>query len=342
MGLVLANLIENIYLRAGVILLLCFLVAKLALLFFKKFIPSIIEKSKVKKKVVLKLETPIFMIIILAGVELAVRQVNSSMLSFYHLIDSIIIFVIAYIFVGLINILLDNWHKLHENHYHRAYHAELLPLIKSLSRLTLYGVAFVLTLQIWGIQVAALLASLGVIGVVLGFAFQDSFKNIFGGISLTLDDSIRKGDVIKLDSGEIGEVLEINLRSTKIQTFDNDTLIVPNGLLANSKFRNYAQPTPEIRIVIPVSVAYGSDVKKVKEVLLSTIKDREDILLLPPRDVRFVKMNDFSLDFDFVFYISDYHNRLTMIDEITTASYNALRNAGIEIPFPTRTVYNKN
>lgn len=335
------DLISNIYLRALIILILYLIIAKLSLLFFKKLVPHLIKKAKLRKKVNLNLETPVFLIIVLAGVEIAARQVNSSITSFYHLLDSVIIFIIAYIFVGLINILLDGWQKINEDHYHKEYHAELLPLIKSLSRLTLYGIALILSLQIWGVKVATLLASLGVIGVVLGFAFQDSFKNIFGGLSLTFDNSIRKGDVIKLDSGEIGEVMEINLRSTKIQTFDNDTLIVPNGLLANSKFRNYAQPTPEIRIKIPVSVAYGSDVKKVKKVLLDTIKDREDILALPPRDVRFVKMSDFSLDFDFVFYISDYHNRLTMIDEITTASYNALREAGIEIPFPTRTVYNK-
>ena len=224
---------------------------------------------------------------------------------------------------------------------HNEYHAELIPLLKSLSRIVLYSIALIMSLQLWGVKIAGLVASLGVIGVVLGFAFQDSFKNIFGGLALTIDDSIRKGDVIKLDSGEIGEVMEINLRSTRIQTYDNDILIIPNSVLANSKFRNYAQPTPEIRIKIPIGVAYGSDVAKVKRVLLNTIKDREDILLLPSRDVRFVEMGDFALKFDFVFYISDYHNRLAMIDEITTASYNALQESNIEIPFPTRTVYNK-
>lgn len=333
------DLAGNAYLKAFLIVVACIVIAKMALLFFKKVLENLVKKSKVKKSVVLKIETPIILVIILAGVELAIREVATSTTLLENLIDSAIVFIIAYMFVGIISIVIKYWAKAHKDHQHNEFHGEILPLIKSLSRILLLGIATIITLQIWGVQVGALLASLGVIGIILGFAFQDSMKNIFGGISLTTDNSINKGDVIKLDSGEVGEVVEINLRSTKIKTFDDDFLIVPNGLLSNSKFHNYAQPSPVVRVLIPINVAYGSDVNKVKEILLSTIKDREDVLLLPRRDVRLMKLDEYSLKFDFIFFISDYHNRFTMIDQITTAAYDALRENNVEIPFPTRIIH---
>lgn len=342
MGWAIDILVGNIYLKAFLILITCIIIAKFTFVVFKLIVYHMLKKSKLKQSVVLKIETPIIVVIILAGFELAIQAITNSTNLFENFIDSVIIFVIAYMFIAVIKTIITYWAKAHNNkHKHKEFHGEMLPLIKSLSKILLLGIATLMTLQIWGVQVGALLASLGIMGIILGFAFQDSLKNIFGGISLTTDNSLNKGDIIKLDSGEVGEVIEITLRSTKIKTFDDDFLIVPNGQLSNSTFHNYAQPTPTVRITIPINVAYGSDVKKVKEVLLETIKGREDILLLPPRDVRFMKMDDYSLKFDFIFFISNYPNRFTMIDEVTTLAYDALRNNNIEIPFPTRTIYSK-
>lgn len=342
MGWELDFLVGNIYLKAFLILLTCVIIAKFTYVAFNLIVKRMLKKSKLKKSVVLKIETPIIVVIILAGFELAIRAISTSTNLFKNFIDSVIIFVIAYMFIAVVKTIITYWAKAYNNeHKHKEFHGEMLPLIKSLSKILLLGIATLMTLQVWGVKVGALLASLGIAGIILGFAFQDSLKNIFGGISLTTDNSLNKGDVIKLESGEVGEVVEITLRSTKIKTFDDDFLIVPNGQLSNSAFHNYAQPTPTVRVTIPINVSYGSDVKKVKEILLDTIRDREDILLLPPRDVRFVLMDDYSLKFDFIFFISDYRNRFTIIDEVTTLAYNALRENNIEIPFPTRTIYSK-
>ncbi|MCF7799333.1 mechanosensitive ion channel family protein [Candidatus Woesearchaeota archaeon] len=336
-------IVGNKYWHALAIFIIALLFAELLVLFFKKVVDKIVKKTKSKadNRIVMRIETPIIALIILVGFQFALRKIITSVDIFENIVNTIIILIITYIFTKIINILLEFWRKsrLEDIQAHDQFHEEMLPLMKSLTAILLTLVAIMVVLQMWGVQVGALLASVGVIGVILGFAFQDTMKNIFGGIALISDGSIHKHDVIRLETGEAGEVVEMTLRSTKIKTFDNDYLLIPNGMLTNSRFINYAQPTHTIRVVLPISVAYGSDVTQVKEVLLSVLKGRTDILKYPKREARFMKMGEYALEFDFLFYISDYKNKFTMIDQITTESYNALQAAGIEIPFPTRTIY---
>jgi small-conductance mechanosensitive channel len=334
-------LAEYAILRFLLTLLIVFISASTILFLFKKVIQKNLERAHkyLQERIVIRIETPIVLIIVLAGSEIALREILLGTLGLKNVVDSLIVAVIAYIFIQVMDILIDYWEEIHESANHEFVHGEMLPLVRSVGKIIIVLIALVLVLQMWGVEVGALVASVGVLGIILGFAFQDTMKNIFGGITLSMDQSISKGDVIKLDTGETGEVLETNFRSTKIKTFDNDTLIIPNGLLANIKFHNYAQPTNTIRVNLPIHVAYGSDVKLVRKVLLSCIQNNENILQLPRREVRFMAMGDYSLDFDFIFFISNYHDRLHMIDVVTEKAYHALTEAGISIPFPTRRLY---
>lgn len=326
--------------QALVILLIALLFAKAVLFLFKHVFERMARKTKgdVDEKIVMRVETPIIIIIVLIGVQLALREVlSTSVYLFENLINTIILFVITYMFIGVSNILFDYYAKAKEKD--KMFHHEFLPLVRSLTKILLVLVAVIIGLQLWGVQVAALVASIGIIGIVLGFAFKDTMSNIFGGIALVSDNSLHKGDILKLDTGEVGEVVEVNLRSTKIKTFDHDYLIVPNGVLANKPFHNLAEPSPVLRVLIPVSVAYGSDVNKVKKVLYKLIEENENILDLPKPSVRFMKMGEYSLDFDFLFYIADYRHKFDMIDQMTTEAYETLAKNNIEIPFPARTIY---
>ncbi len=336
-------IIGNKYWHALAIILLAIILSELLMLFFKKVVERIAKKTRTKEdnKIVMRIESPIIILVLLVGVELALRRMIDSVNFFGNLVNTAIVFVVTYIFARVIGVVLEYWrqNKTHDKARDSRFHEEVVPLMKSLSNILLALIATMVTLQLWGVQVGALLASVGVIGVILGFAFQDTMKNIFGGIALISDDSLRQHDVIKLETGEVGEIVEMSLRAVKIKTYDNDYVLVPNGILANSLFINYAQPTHTIRILVPISVAYGSDVAKVREVLLSVLRNRTDILKYPKREVRFMKMGDYALEFDFLFYINDYRNKFIMMDQITTLAYNALQDADIEIPFPTRTVY---
>ena len=327
--------------QAIIILLVALLIAKVVLYLFKHVFERLAKhsKEKVDEKIVMRVETPIILVVVLVGIQLAIRQLlSSSVFIFESLINTIILFVITYMFIGVSNILFDYYAKSKEDD--KMFHHEFLPLLRSLIKILLVLIAVIIGLQLWGVQVGALVASIGVIGIILGFAFKDTMANIFGGIALVSDNSIHKGDVIRLDTGDIGEVVEVNLRSTKIKTFDNDYLIVPNGVLANKPFHNLAQPDPVLRVVIPISVVYGSDISKVKKVLYNLIEENENILDLPKPTIRFMKMAEYSLNLDLIFYIGDYRHNYDMIDDMTTRAYNTLKKNNIEIPFPTRTVYN--
>jgi MscS family membrane protein len=341
LGVWMENVFLNDYFRAILILIGSLVLAKLILFFFKHYLEQFFEKKEksVKKRLFTKIELPIIIIIILVGFQLSLNQIIESHHVFENSVNTIIVFVVTFMFIGIISILLNYLKKTHDLEEKSDIHDEIFPLIDSLSKILLILIAVILTLQIWGVQIITLLASLGVAGVILGFAFKDSMVNIFGGIALIGDKSFSKKDIIQLDTGETGEVVEIGLRSTKIKTFDNEFLIVPNGLLANTKFKNFALPTTILRVVIPVTVAYGSDVEVVRETLFNALRGKDDILNYPRREVRLIKLADHGLDFELIFFISDYKNKFTMINAVTTCVYNELNRNGIEIPYPTRTVF---
>ncbi len=158
---------------------------------------------------------------------------------------------------------------------------------------------------------------------------------------MIIDKSIKVGDVIKLDADTRGVVLDVGLRSTKLKTYDNEVIFIPNGYLANAKIKNFTEPDLSIRVNVNFGVEYGSDPEKVRQVILEAIKKIETVIEDPAPGVWFLKMSDFSLDFVARVWVNSYTDaystKLKMTDEI----YDTLNKANIGIPFPTRTVFTK-
>jgi len=327
------------YVYAAVILIIALILARTALYLLEGLLRLSHTRSKrLNTKLISVMETPIVVIIFLIGVELAVKRIIDIHHSFNNLVFSLIIILITYILIRTGSILLDAWSQRMSKEKGEEFHSEIMPLTRSVMTITLSVLGIILVLQVWGVEVGALLTSLGIAGVIIGFAFKETLENVFGGISLIIDNSFRKGDLIQLETGDIGEVMEINLRSTKLRNFDNETIIMPNGQLANTKIINLAQPTPTVRVKIPVSVAYGSDPDLVKEVLKNSLRGHKDILTMPRREVRFVNYGEFSIDFELIFYIKNYREIFHIKDAVLTQLYKDLYAAGIEIPFPIRTI----
>ena len=158
---------------------------------------------------------------------------------------------------------------------------------------------------------------------------------------MIMDKSIRVGDLVYLDANTRGKIAKIGLRSTKIRTFDNELIIVPNTKLAESNIQNVALPEPKTRVVVPFGVAYGTDVDKVKKIVMKEIKSVEGFINDPEPKIRFLEMADSSLKFNAYFYVKSYENRADAISEANTKIYNALNKNKIEIPFPQRDVHMK-
>jgi MscS family membrane protein len=217
----------------------------------------------------------------------------------------------------------------------------LLPLMGKAIKVLVVLLGVLLILQRWEIEIAPMLGALGIGGLAIGLALNSSLSNIFGGIQLILDRSINVGDKIMLESGELGVVQDIGLRSTKLRTYDNELLSLPNSQLSNARVKNFTKPDVTIRVTVNFGVAYGSDVARVKEVVLDAISNLNDISREPGPQVLFLNMGDFSLDMTARVWVSNYDNQFGKKLEMTELIYNTLNKNGIEIPFPTRTVYMK-
>src|SRR3989339_325977 len=217
----------------------------------------------------------------------------------------------------------------------------VLTLFSSTINVSVVIIIFLYILSLWGVEIGPLLAGLGIAGIAIALGLQPILGNIFSGASIVLDQSVRVGDLVYIDKTTGGKIEKIGFRSTKIKTFDNEYLIVPNSKLAESNIQNVALPEPKTRVVLPFGVAYGSDVDKVKKIVLDEIKKSKNIEFDPEPTVRFLEMGNSSLNFKAYFYVNTFDNRIDAMDEVYTRIYNSFKKEKIEIPFPQMDVHMK-
>ena len=218
-----------------------------------------------------------------------------------------------------------------------------LPVFSIAGRGLVFGFAAYALLIAWKVDVTAWLASAGVIGIAVGFAAQESLSNLFAGIFIIVDAPYKLGDFLVLDSGERGRVTEIGFRSTRILTEDDIEVILPNAVMAGAMITNESGgPYEKERVQVPVGVAYGVDIERVKEILKDEVSRvsmvvNDEASLSPV--VHFEALGASSLDLMVKAYIRHPEDRAQAIDALLTAIYKRLNAEGIEIPFEKRDVY---
>jgi small-conductance mechanosensitive channel len=183
----------------------------------------------------------------------------------------------------------------------------------------------------------------GALSVGIGFGLQNIVNNFVSGLILLFERPIRKGDWIAVGSTE-GYVKDIQIRSTRIETFDRADVIVPNSELISQQVTNWVLSNQYGRAVIPVGVAYGTDTEKVREILLAIAEGNENVVktgVVPEPVVLFREFGDSSLNFELRVFLNNIDKRLRVISEINFAIDKAFREAGIEIPFPQRDLHVK-
>ncbi|MCH7568817.1 MAG: mechanosensitive ion channel family protein [Nanoarchaeota archaeon] len=342
----LENYIVNPYLRSLVILVLVFIVLKIVIFIIEKVILRFTAKTKtnIDDIFVKKASRPVTAIVLLIGLRIAIEELPLSetvegVIS--KLIFSSIVIAFAFIVYLFVDIVLFVALKKTIRGESSAVRESLMSLIHSVLKVILVVLAGLYVLDIWGIEIGPFLAGLGIAGIAIAFAMQSSLSNIFGGVSMILDKTIKVGDLVYLDSETKGRILNIGLRSTRILTFDNELIIMPNSKIADSKVQNIGEPEPKSRVIIPFGVAYGSDIEKVKKIVLAEIKKVKHFVPNPEPKIRFLEMADSSLNLKAYFYVDSFEHRFDAIDESNTRIYNALNKNKIEIPFPQRDVHIK-
>ncbi len=334
--------LQNKYVFSLLILVVFGVAAKLLLFVFARVIEKFTKNTKTKLDdlVVEKTKSPLFFLILAYGLKLAILNLELGE-GVTKAVNSVMAVVFVWIVISVIEIAIDAWGMTFAKKTKTKIDDVLLPLFQKAAKVAFVIVALLWVLKIWNINIGPYLAGAGILGLVLGMALQDSLKNILGGVTLILDKTYHVGDKVKLETGEVGTIHDIGLRSTKLITFDNEIVYIPNGYLANSRVQNYTHPSPKIRVNIKFGVEYGSDVQKVKKVVLDSVKKMKDILDDPEPQVDFLEMGDFALSFVARFWVEEWGNAWGKKLEATENIYDALNKAGIGIPFPTQTLYLK-
>lgn len=213
----------------------------------------------------------------------------------------------------------------------------------SINRLIYYSfvcVAIIASMGILGISYQSFMVVIGALGVGIGFGLQNIVNNFASGLILLFERSIKVGDIVVV-GGIWGTVKNLGLRATVIQTFANAEMIVPNSDLVASTVNNWTMSNKRTRFSIKVGVAYGTDPKRVKQILLELAKAHKNVLVDPAPSVVFTEFGDSSLNFELRCWVSDIKDHWSTQDDLMYEIDKKFKENNIEIPFPQRDLYIK-
>lgn len=218
---------------------------------------------------------------------------------------------------------------------------QLIPLAEKVINIFVYVMGLITVLKHFGYDVLSLLTALGVGSLAIGLAAKETLTNMLSGFTIMVDRPFGIGDRIELTGGQVGDVLDIGLRSTRIMTPEQNVLVVPNAELVNTKVVNLSYPSPKIKNKITVGVAYGCDVDKAKKVAKECAMSVPSVVKDPAPDVFVTKLGDFSVELMIVYTTERFTDKVPSQDAINMLILKKFQEEGIEIPFPTRVVYSK-
>jgi small-conductance mechanosensitive channel len=213
----------------------------------------------------------------------------------------------------------------------------LVELLELIVKYVVWFAALMLVLATFRVDITPFLAGAGIAGLALALAAQDIISNFFGGAIITVDKPFTVGDRVKVDDF-YGDIISIGPRSTRLRTLDNQIVTIPNNKITTNVITNFSQPDVTLRMTIPVTVAYGTDVEKVKTILLEISRDaieHTDYLVSDPAPkVFFTEFGDSGLKFILYVWARRYNLPDEVRDTVNSAIARRFSEENIEIPFP--------
>lgn len=210
--------------------------------------------------------------------------------------------------------------------------------VYKLIQYVLWIIAFLLILESLGFQITLLLAGSAALLVGIGLGLQEVFKDFVSGIILLFDGTIRVSDVVEVE-GTVGKVREIRLRASEMETREGIVLIIPNSRFITGNVVNWTHNHKLTRFKIEVGVAYGSDVEKVRDVLIVCAEQHDEVVKNPRPFVHFTDFADSQLSFSLQFYSRSVFRIEFIKSDIRFNIDRAFKEAGITIPFPQRDIH---
>lgn len=211
-------------------------------------------------------------------------------------------------------------------------------MVMRLVRTVVYVVVTLVALDTAGIDLTVFWASSAALLVGVGIGLQNFFNDVISGFVLLFEGGVRVGDELEVD-GMMVRVERIDLRSTRVLTRYGNLIVIPNGLISGQSVRNFTQGENATLIHVDVGVAYGSDVKKVKRILLEAANADSDVIRKKETAVLFNDFADSALMFSVYFWIEKPFLRKLIASNIRFRIDEAFRAEGVRIPFPQRDIH---
>ncbi len=214
------------------------------------------------------------------------------------------------------------------------------------SRFLVYLLGIIIILQNLDVQITPVITALGIGGLAVALALEETLSNLFSGVQIIASQLVRPGDYVELSDGHRGYVTDVKARNTTIRSFpDENRIIIPNSVLSSSVVINYSLPQKNMWIEIPVGVSYDSDLQHVEEVTIEVAKEVINSIEGGVADhepiFRYEEFGDSSINFNIRIFVAAFRDQFTIKHEFIKALHKRYAAEGIDIPFPIRTVYMK-
>jgi len=262
-----------------------------------------------------------------------------------HFLSGVFFVLIVFVFFlkinKLLSLLLSFYAEKTDTDADKLLSRSFVPLLRKVISILLFVISLGIVFSRFHIDISSLVVSLGVGSLAIAFAAQETLSNMISGFILMVDRPFRIGDRIRIGAGSspiIGTVLDIGIRSTRIRDFDQNILIIPNNELAKSTIINISFPNDYTRVLVEVGVAYGSDISKVKEIMLKVASDHPHVSKDFPPEFGFMGFGDSALNVRLAAIVQDYRESFSVNTQLREAIYIEFSKNNIEIPFPQRVI----
>ena len=217
---------------------------------------------------------------------------------------------------------------------------QLLPPVRRLTPLVIYSIALLLALAVFDIAITPLLATLGIGGIAIALAAQPTLSNYFAGTYVISEGEIHVGDFIEIEGGPSGYVEAISWRSTKVRSFFNNLIIIPNSMMAENMITNYSRPAPAINVIVNCGVSYSSDLQQVQDIAITAATElaieSEHAVTNSEPSFGFDTFGDSNIDFWVFIQATDRVGAWYLKSDLIKLIHQRFNDAGIAINYPIR------
>lgn len=216
-------------------------------------------------------------------------------------------------------------------------------LLSNITKLFVFSIGILVILQSLGISISPILAGLGIGGLAVALALQDTLSNLFAGFNIIIARQIRPGDYIRLETGEEGYVEDITWRNTILKDLSNNLIVIPNSKLSQAIVKNYYLPDKDLAVIVQVGVSYDNDLEKVERLTIEVAREvMKEVKGGDPEFEPFIRyhtFSEFSINFSVIMKGKEFVDQYLLKHEFIKRLHKRYREEGILIPYPIKALY---